>query len=73
MTTTCTDFCTSDWSFQNFFGRPIKHSCPVASSSRIEVDLSNEDEEKGYSLEPKTSEIQLPIDRSAIYDVRKSE
>lgn len=63
----------TDWSFENLFGRPIRHSCPVASSSHIQVDLSNEDEEKGYSLEPKTSEIQLPTDTSAIYDLNTSE
>lgn len=58
-----------DWSFDKLFGRAIRHSCPVASSSRIVVDLAREDEEAGYSLEPKTSGLQLLSDSSATYDV----
>jgi hypothetical protein len=34
------------------------------------VDLSKEDAEKGYSLEPKASEVQLPTDGEAIFDVQ---
>lgn len=63
----------SDWTFENLFGRPIRNACPVASSSIIKVDLRDEDEEKGYVLEPKTTEIQLPTDPFAVYDLLKGE
>lgn len=60
-----------DWSFETLFERPIDKACPVADSSVITVDVSKEDEESGYSLEPGASAIQLPtIDNTAVYDVQ---
>lgn len=60
-----------DWSFETLFERPIDRACPVADSSVITVDLSKEDEESGYSLEPKASAIQLPtVDETAVYNVQ---
>ena len=60
-----------DWSFETLFERLIDRACPVADSSVITVDLSKEDEESGYSLEPKASAIQLPtVDETAVYNVQ---
>lgn len=34
-------FCFLDWSFKKLFGRSIKSACPLASTSRIYVDISS--------------------------------
>lgn len=59
-----------DWSFDSLFGRPVRQSCPVAQSSIVTVDLSKEDAEAGYSLEPKASQVQLPADKQAFFDIQ---
>lgn len=58
-----------DWSFESLFGRSIRQSCPVASTSQITVDLSHEDEKTGYTLEPKTPVKRVHWDTTASYNV----
>ncbi|KAG9003247.1 Subunit of the glycosylphosphatidylinositol transamidase complex-like protein [Tulasnella sp. JGI-2019a] len=52
-----------DWSFSSLFGRTIPHACPVASASRIEVDLPN----APYHISPEPLLVHGP--QIAIYDL----
>ncbi|EPQ54884.1 Gpi16 subunit, GPI transamidase component [Gloeophyllum trabeum ATCC 11539] len=56
-----------DWSLQSIFGRPIGKACPVASASRIVVELPTNE---AYSIDPQPSTVQ---DGKAIYDTSNIE
>jgi len=51
-----------DWSLQSIFDRSIRKACPVASSSRIVVELPKNE---AYAIDPKPSIVQEGF---AVYD-----
>ena len=61
--------CLVEWTFESLFGRTIRNACPVAISSIVEVNLSQEKEGSGYSLEPKANMASITPDVSKRFDV----
>ncbi|XP_048585595.1 GPI transamidase component PIG-T [Nematostella vectensis] len=64
-----------DWSFRKLFGRAIKSSCPLATTSLVLVDLTINETGSRFSLKPPPTKIlnrQLSPDlKYGVYDVRE--
>ena len=57
----------TDWSLSSLFDRTIPRACPVANSSHVRVDLS-EQETGSYTLTPDASQSG---EHHVVYDITK--
>lgn len=64
-----------DWSVRKLFGMGLRSACPLATISRIYVDVSNNETSQTYQLLPEPTETVTSLrggqeNRIAVYDVR---
>ncbi|XP_012262616.2 GPI transamidase component PIG-T [Athalia rosae] len=66
---------SQDWSIRKLFGLGLRSACPLASLSRIYVDVTNNETSHSYQLVPPPSETLISLrggqeNKIAMYDVR---
>lgn len=65
-----------DWSFKKLFGRSIKSACPLATTSRIYVDISSNKSDSQFTLSPAFSTVTKQVTGQhqqyfAMYDMKQ--
>ncbi|XP_028392208.1 GPI transamidase component PIG-T-like [Dendronephthya gigantea] len=44
---------SNDWSLRKLFGHPLRSSCPLATTSQVFIDVTENDTDNNFSLKPK--------------------
>ncbi|KAJ7384981.1 hypothetical protein OS493_018670 [Desmophyllum pertusum] len=65
-----------DWSFKRLFGRPIKSACPLATTSKVYVDISSNKSGSEFTVSPAFSTVSRQVTQQhqqhfAMYDVKQ--
>jgi len=65
-----------DWSFKKLFGRAIKSACPLATTSKVYVDISSNKSGSEFTVSPAFSTVTRQVTQQhqqlfAMYDVKQ--